>query len=362
MSYAFLFLTYDNFVNKDIIKQFTKDQNIYIHPKFPNNVDSYFKSFIINDLIETKWGEISIVYATINLLKEAYKNENNKWFILLSQDSYPLYDFTEFDNLFNKIHNNKSIFNFKSIYDKYYKTSQWFILCRNDVKIILDNYLKYDKFFETKYDKLIGAYDEIYFLTLLMLVNNNYKYTDYNLMYTKWLDNTTQKSPLYFNKLLLEDKEYIKKNNCLFIRKITNIFTLNIYKPKKKLYVIFIGTVTDQNINFNDEFDIILLISVDIKTIKKEIIDKAIYIINIIYFFYYESILDLINQPFIQKWSIIVFTSELFRINNYNKLEKIKKKLPYNNFKFLKKPIINKSIFYYIKDYTNQLAFCIKNY
>ena len=50
MSYAFLFLTYDNFVNKDIIKEFTKDQNIYIHPKFPNNVDNYFKSFIINDL------------------------------------------------------------------------------------------------------------------------------------------------------------------------------------------------------------------------------------------------------------------------------------------------------------------------
>ena len=41
MSYAFLFLTYDNFVNKDIIKEFTKDQNIYIHPKFPNNVDNY---------------------------------------------------------------------------------------------------------------------------------------------------------------------------------------------------------------------------------------------------------------------------------------------------------------------------------
>jgi hypothetical protein len=180
-------------------------------------------------------------------------------------------------------------------------------------------------------------------------------------MYTKWLDNTTQKSPLYFNKLLLHDKENIEKNNYLFIRKITNNFTLNIYKPKKKLYVIYIGTETNQNIKFNDEFDIILLISINITLIKKEIIDKAIYIINMIYSFFYETTLDLSIEPFIKNWDIVVFTSETFNINNYNHVDKIKKKLPYNNFKFKKSPIINKPIFYHIKDNNNQLAFCIKN-
>jgi outer membrane protein TolC len=77
MSIAFLFLTYDNFTNNTIIKKFIKNQNIYIHPKYPNNVNKEFKSYIIKNLIDTKWGEYSIVDATLNLLKEAFNVTNN---------------------------------------------------------------------------------------------------------------------------------------------------------------------------------------------------------------------------------------------------------------------------------------------
>jgi len=84
-------------------------------------------------------------------------------------------------------------------------------------------------------------------------------------MYDKWLENTIQKSPQYFNHVLSNDLKYIKLHKCFFIRKITNKFSLLKYKIKKKLYVIYIGTETNQdNIIFNKEFDIILIISINI--------------------------------------------------------------------------------------------------
>ena len=71
MTFAFLFLIYDNFTNPQIIRKFTMHDNIYIHPKNPNKVDSFFKPYIIQNLINTKWGEFSIVEATLNLLEAA---------------------------------------------------------------------------------------------------------------------------------------------------------------------------------------------------------------------------------------------------------------------------------------------------
>ncbi len=102
--------------------------------------------------------------------------------------------------------------------------------------------------------------------------DRHYKYTNSHIMYDKWLYNTIQKSPLYFNKYLKQDAKYVDKNNCLFIRKITQNFRLDIYKTKKKCYIIFVG----QEIKFNDDFDIIILLEIDISLLQQNIIDRAI--------------------------------------------------------------------------------------
>ena len=96
MKFAFLFLTYDNINNSEHIIKFIDKDNLYIHPKFPGNLKSNLKKYVISDLVKTEWGKYSIVKATINLLKEAYKNKDNEYFILLSSDSYPIYDKNSF--------------------------------------------------------------------------------------------------------------------------------------------------------------------------------------------------------------------------------------------------------------------------
>jgi hypothetical protein len=352
MTYAFLLLTYDN-----IVLNYPKypNTNIYIHPKYPDKVLKEYKQYIIKNLISsTNWCDYSIVKATINLLKEAFNNKSNEWFVLLSQDSYPLYE-NVIERL-EKLYNNKSIFNYIHTHNNYHKTSQWWILNRDDVKIIIDTENKYDNKFKYKLEK--GCPDEYYFLTVLKWENPNYTYTNIKIMYDKWLEYTIQRSPAYFNCLLKEDLEYITEHKCLFIRKITNYFTLEKYKTKRKLYVIYIGTETNQNdILFNDNFDVILMISIDINNIKKHIIKKSIYIFKIIHKFYYESILNICHEKFITNWDLIIFTTEHFNMHNYNKIEKEQKYLPYNNFVFKKEKLINKK-FYYIM---NGAGFIIKN-
>lgn len=99
MKVAFLFLTYDNFTNPSVIKEFTKNQNVYIHPKNPENDEPFFRRNIIKNLVPTEWGTISIVNATFNLLIESYMNPDNQWFILLSQDCVPVDTFDRFEKI-----------------------------------------------------------------------------------------------------------------------------------------------------------------------------------------------------------------------------------------------------------------------
>jgi len=352
MTYAFLFLTYDN-----IILNFKSD-NIYIHPKYPDKVKKEHKKYIIKNLINpTEWCHFSIVKATINLLKESFNNKSNKWFFILSQDSFPLYN--NYIEKFEQLHNNKSIFSFRNKYEDYYKTSQWWVLNRDDAEIIINTELKYEHRFTKRIKD--GCADEYYFLSVLMWENPKYKYTNLRIMYDKWLEHTIQKSPAFFNRLLKEDFDYIDKNKCLFIRKIIDDFKLDRYITKRKLYVIYIETETNKdNIIFNNKFDFMLMISIDINKIKKEIVKRSIYIFNIIHKFYYETILNICYEKFISNWDLVIFTSEKFNMNNYNYVDKVKKYLPYNKFQFKNGQLQNKK-FYFVADRARELGYAMKH-
>ena len=102
MKIAFCFLTYGDINRPDIWKNFLYNNedkyNIYLHPKFSQNVkDPYFKRFIIKNRIDTKKkSDISIVGATLRLFEEAYKDINNTRFVFLSQACVPLIGFNTF--------------------------------------------------------------------------------------------------------------------------------------------------------------------------------------------------------------------------------------------------------------------------
>jgi hypothetical protein len=343
MRIALLYLTYNSILFTENIKNF----NIYIHPKIPDKVNKNYKKYIIKNLVNTKWADISIIQATLNLLKESIND--NDWFILLSEDSYPIYDYDNFIKIFSKI-NNKSIFDLIENKNNYWKTSQFWILNKIDANIILNN-IQLDKF------NKINAPDEYYFLSILKWNNPNYSFLNMKIMYTKWLKDVIVKSPITFNKLTKTDLIDIKKYKSLFIRKVLPTFSFELYKPNKKLYVIYIGTKTKHNFDLlinNDLIDIILISAINKSLINIKLLNKCIYYIPIIYKFYYESILSIYNNINLSYWNIIIFTTEKFNLEFNNiTIDKQKKLLPINN-KY------NKSIFYYITDNNNQLAFCIK--
>lgn len=337
--FAFLFLVNNDINFSSRYKHFFKNNNIYIHPKYPKEVHKDFQKYIIDKLIDTAWGTISIVDATINLLEQAYLNKDNEWFILLSQDSYPLYKQEHFYERFTKILNNSqlSIFNYKEKKGILWKTSQWFILNRKDVKIILENHIKYKKTF--KKPKL-DAPDEVFFLSLLNYYVTNYKFINSAVMYDRWIIEIL-KHPIIFNKITLQDIKIIKKQNSLFIRKVGTKFTVKPYIPKKNLYILTIGDKTNQEKNYkymkDNNLDYIIISFLETNKLNKNIVDGAIQIIVIFWSLWLNCISTLITKykSVLEQWNAFIIIPEhynlqVLNINNYKHYEE----KPLLNIKF----------------------------
>ena len=315
MEYAFLYLTY-NEPNKSIKYLIKKQYNIYIHPK--NKIKKY-KQYVIKNIIQTEWGKMSIVNAEINLLKEAYKNNKNKYFILCSEDCFLLHS-----NIEKYINKKFSMFSFSKKYENFYKTEQWWCLLRDDVKIILETEHKYKNIFNNV--KLYGAPDEYYFLTILQKEINNYKYVNSNYMYTIWLKLSVYKHPIVFNKLTEYDIIDIQAKKSLFIRKIINTFTLNKYINKKILYIVFIGTETNYiNYLLENNFDFIIVTGLKINDINSLLLNKCIRIYSIIYSLYKEFIKDICitHKNYLLQWEKIYFINEIFDFTNIKTVNKL---------------------------------------
>jgi hypothetical protein len=358
---SFLFLTYSDLLHGDVIKKYTKNHDVFIHPKY-NLTNDYFKKKIIPEIVETNWGSISIVYATINLLKNAFYRTNNNWFVLLSQDVYPLTKIADFEYFLSKQTN--SCFEYQTHKSNIYKTSQWWILNRKDVSIILENYEKFISK-NVNFKSILGAMDELFFLTLLKWNNSNYTYTNFSNIYTWWVKHAITKHPVIFNHITQDDHAKIKNKESFFIRKTLPTFTPTIYKTNKELIIIFIGTKSIQNYNdlLNKNYDIIIITSIDINEINQNIVSACMYIYSIIYKFYYENFLALLNEININNWEKITFITESFDINEL-KYMKVNDKLQLTNLPIQNKlnpNLRNNNIFYTLMDSNKQLIHIIKN-
>lgn len=314
---AMLFLTYENILHRDkpVLREYLDNTNIYIHPKDKEKINE-FKENIVPFQVETSWGADTIVISTLLLLREAYKNTHNKWFVLCSEDVFPVRPYESFSKYLEKC--KKSLFNEmpkdNRITDtNIIKTSQWWALRRKDVKLLLDSlnirsfrkndgnafveYIRNQSLFNEIKSKVPqkAALDELFFLSALKIAHKNkqeedgkqiikpYEYENKMVCYTKWFD-WVSKHPTIFNRLLSKDKDYIDANDsCFFIRKTFPTFVNQVITQKDNCIIIVIGTENKDIPNYytflskyQENSDIFLLVMIDnMSEIKSNDIKEA---------------------------------------------------------------------------------------
>jgi len=152
---AFCFLIYDGINQEELWNHFFTgiDPNrysIYIHYK-TNAPLKYFETYKLDNCIDTKWADISLVQAQNLLLARAIQDAANAHFVFLSGACVPL---KSFDQVARSLDADYSYFNLapKSacatrsemalnfIDDRYIqKAAQWCILNRKHTALLLDN-------------------------------------------------------------------------------------------------------------------------------------------------------------------------------------------------------------------------------
>ena len=230
----FCFLTYGNIVTYKYWNRFFENidkskYQVFIHPK--NNININLYTFQINkvkNIIPTiSKSHISIVKATLELLKESYSN-NGSHYIFLSQNCIPLYNFIELEkiiincdkSLVSYINNNKKeryvqltekIKNFINYY-QFVKQQPNMILIKDDVYDLIKNDL-------TNHFQYMTCPDEHYFINILLfilkknIIKQQTHFCNYDLSKTQALEFKNINNNL-INK--------IKEMGFLFMRKVLN--------------------------------------------------------------------------------------------------------------------------------------------
>ena len=231
------FLIKDNFKNLNFYNKWLEGVSsdkyqIYIHWK--NKPEELFEKFKTPNMIDTKWGDISLVKATLNMFDLAVKDNCNIMF-LLSNDTLPL---KTFDEIY-KINNNELVYfnenqlpksntdmlnknipkitkvlNVKSIY----KQIMFFCIKKEDyIKINFRDFL-------SKFENVIIP-DEWFFVNIL--IKNNIKINNGKYIYVNSKKNQTQ-SLNFNNEMFNKNKEDIEK--FYFIRKIDDFRDIEYFK------------------------------------------------------------------------------------------------------------------------------------
>ena len=239
MKIAFLFLIYDSIWNEQIWHDFLKQANpnhysMYIHFKDNKSLD-FFEKFKIQNCIETKYCDISIVHAHNLLIQEALKDKNNYKFINLSQACIPL---KRFDYIHNQLTSDENSYfhlapeqqcfpRCDSLLNKYQKetirkSSNWFILNREHAEFVVNG--------PVEDFALIYCPEEHYFVTnVLKHFKNNLVLTknkpEMATTFANWSDNDyVWKSKFNlktYHDISEEELLYLWKSPCLFGRKFT---------------------------------------------------------------------------------------------------------------------------------------------
>ena len=242
---AFCFLIYDKINHEDIWHRFfekadKQKYNIYIHYK--ENVPlKHLEEYKIQNCIETKWGDISLVKAQNKLLEEALKDPNNKHFIFLSNSCVPvktfqfIYDYLDTEySYFNKDPTKQNRCTQIRVHvdpNHIQKASQWSILNKKHATLLSEK-PEYIPWFEYYNEKCIA--DEHAYITYLFSqdLEKELKITDNIAIdattFTNWSDmdykfHSSEDNCTYglknYKKISEEELKYIAQSKSLFARK-----------------------------------------------------------------------------------------------------------------------------------------------
>jgi hypothetical protein len=197
---AFCFLIYDEIAHEELWNEFFKSApegsySIYVHYK-ENNPLKFFEQYKLKECIPTSHGHVSLIHAYNRLFQEAYKDEDNSKFCIVSGSCIPLksfdyiYDFlTKDDNayFFNNTNNNSCFPRCDSLLefypkDKIKKSSNWFILNRN----ITENICFKSKDEIDKIYNKVSSPEEHYYITEIYDKNLQYQVNFLETTFANW--------------------------------------------------------------------------------------------------------------------------------------------------------------------------------
>jgi hypothetical protein len=232
---AFLFLTIQGVNKEGIWRTFFKDvdphqYSLYHHPKYPQKVDrrSFLFPHAIDEHVETQWAHLSLVKATICLLRQAMRDPANQRFQLVSESCIPVIPFSDLRT--KALALTASSFCFNPVYHltkdckgryqrfkgkhlipqkRFQKAHQWFICTREAAQLFTsERHLQlYDRVF---------ASDEHYFINTLLharlpVLNRMSTYADFE-------PESSHPSVLY--QVSLRFLQYLASRDIFFLRKV----------------------------------------------------------------------------------------------------------------------------------------------
>lgn len=226
---ALCFMIYDKIQCEDLwekwISSHKEKLKIVIHSKHP--IETRLTEYTQIPTIETAWGDFSLVEATITLYKEAIKDEDVEYCILLSGSCIPI---KSFDHVYETLlsSNGKSISNImgsgrlgfgnniipvprKNIG----KHEQWIIVNRQHCKYVAEELWRIQFIFKRKD---IHPPDELWFNTFMKLNGKDSEIIYRKTTFTNWYKQGIV-HPKTYESITDEELETILSSECFFARK-----------------------------------------------------------------------------------------------------------------------------------------------
>ena len=219
---------------KTFLEKHADKFNVYMHNK-TNLEDCWESQFDIKNKIETNWGDISLVRATLKLFNEAFKNTENRYFVLVSGDSIPSLTGEDIYSHYMTTEENRiCVFNPRGVtddisrFDKlnsdifsdkhYVKHHQWVAFNHETTKFLISN--DYTSHFEK-----VPMSDENYFGTVLNKFKFNFDLDTRPMnIHAGWMFGQTQKCskevPPRYSDACPMPLYKIKKQKTPFLRKV----------------------------------------------------------------------------------------------------------------------------------------------
>jgi hypothetical protein len=236
-SIAFLFLMIQDHKVTSLWESFFQPVHhskyqIYCHTKRPPG-QSVWRQTHISRRLPTRWGDISLVQATLALLTEAYQDPTNQYFCLLSDSCLPVVDFQCLERAVYR--EGKTWLHYKHIgnrvtrYQKlglnirksvswrhFYSQHQWMILKRSHVKLLLSASPRLLPEFSR-----VHAVDEHYVVTLLWMAGLlDGECLNRKVTYCNWSDRS-KSHPAEFKEISDKLVEVAQGQGCFFLRKVS---------------------------------------------------------------------------------------------------------------------------------------------